>query len=286
MSNGPTLSIITVVWNAKADMARTLQSMAHQDLTDIEFVVIDGASNDGTLDVIDQYRELIDQLISEPDDGLYHAMNKGRERASGVFAAFINAGDIFVGPDVLSDLTARLRAEPTHVLCYGRTILHYADDYREAPSMHHQAVLFPKNFYTHEEFDDANFKIAAEVDYILRAQNQLETRDIEMPLVYSAFEGFGIMKYSTLAGTKQIHTENVQAMRRNGMAISFGYLLKSVFKFFAYKIGGQWLVSRMLFLSYPETVFDPESYAAERARISTGQAQAKDCQRGHQRGRC
>ncbi len=92
-SNTPFISIITVVFNAKEDLEKTIRSIQKQTFTDFEYIVIDGGSTDGTLDVINQYNNVITNWISEPDNGLYDAMNKGIMLTKGKFLWFMNAGD-------------------------------------------------------------------------------------------------------------------------------------------------------------------------------------------------
>lgn len=89
----PTLSIITVVYNGARFIEATIQSILGQDCKDFEYIIIDGGSTDGTLDLIHKYESQITKWISESDKGLYDAMNKGIHEASGEFLWFINAGD-------------------------------------------------------------------------------------------------------------------------------------------------------------------------------------------------
>lgn len=87
------LSIITVTYNAAAFIEETIQSVIPHLTTDIEYLVIDGGSTDGTLDILNKYKQHITRVVSEPDKGIYDAMNKGICQASGRFVYFINCGD-------------------------------------------------------------------------------------------------------------------------------------------------------------------------------------------------
>ena len=245
---GTRLSIVTVVLNAKEDLALTLKSLRDQKIQDCEFILIDGVSTDGTQDVINKHMDLIDHFVTEPDNGLYDAMNKGKQLASGDYIIFINAGDVFVNDMVLHNLCASLHKDD--ILFTGRTILHYADSYKEAPNFHHQSVLFPRSFYSNESYDTVNYKIAGEVDYILRARAKLDVETLDLGTVYSKLEGFGISKYSTINGMTQIHNEIVKAMKTNNKPLPKFYLLRSIMKYLAFKLGGKFLVSRLLFASY------------------------------------
>ena len=95
IKNKPLLSIITVTYNCKKDLTETIESVIHQTYDNIEYIIIDGMSNDGTIEIIEKYNNQIDYWLSEPDNGIYDAMNKGIMLSTGDFIGFINAGDIY-----------------------------------------------------------------------------------------------------------------------------------------------------------------------------------------------
>jgi len=95
-------SIITVVFNSDSTLEKTIKSIIEQEYKDIEYVIIDGGSTDGTVDIIKKYEKFISLWISEPDKGIYDAMNKGLEKATGDYVWFLNAGDEIYSPDTLS----------------------------------------------------------------------------------------------------------------------------------------------------------------------------------------
>ena len=97
----PTLTIITICYNIKDEIERTCKSIIDQTWQDFEWIVIDGGSTDGTVDVLKKYADRIDVLISEPDKGIYNAMNKGIKLAHGEWLNFMNGGDCFAANDVL-----------------------------------------------------------------------------------------------------------------------------------------------------------------------------------------
>ncbi len=96
----PLISVITITYNAAATLPRTLESVAAQSFTDFEYLIIDGASTDGTTELADSHR-IASSIISEPDKGLYDAMNKGLRKATGEYVIFLNAGDTFHASDTL-----------------------------------------------------------------------------------------------------------------------------------------------------------------------------------------
>lgn len=102
----PKVSIITVVYNDRDLLANTIESVLAQEYPYIEYLVIDGGSTDGTVDVIRQYADRIAYWVSEPDHGLYDAMNKGLAQASGDYVWFLNAGDLIYASDTLAEIIA------------------------------------------------------------------------------------------------------------------------------------------------------------------------------------
>lgn len=116
------LSIITVCYNAGDNLSRTMDSVREQSFPLKEYIVIDGASTDHTKAILKERRVEIDCLVSEPDLGIYNAMNKGLARAKGVYVCFMNAGDCFHSSDTLSELFHSLGDERPDVI-YGETHL-------------------------------------------------------------------------------------------------------------------------------------------------------------------
>ena len=96
------ISVVTVVYNAVDKIEPTLLSVLSQDYDGIEYIVIDGGSTDGTLEVINRYRDRLSVVVSEPDNGIYDALNKGVMLASGEWIGIMNAGDAFVSADTVS----------------------------------------------------------------------------------------------------------------------------------------------------------------------------------------
>ena len=100
----PKISVVTVVYNCASTIEATLQSVASQTYSCLEYIVIDGGSDDGTLRSIQQYSRYIDYFVSESDSGVYHAMNKAIKVASGDWILFMNSGDIFASATVIEDV--------------------------------------------------------------------------------------------------------------------------------------------------------------------------------------
>ena len=120
----PNFSIITVTFNAESFLERTILSVLEQTYPRVEYIVVDGASKDGTLAIIERYDKRISRWISEPDKGLYDAMNKGMKMATGDYLCFLNAGDMFYEPETLQKMVDSIQSqsELPDVL-YGHTVL-------------------------------------------------------------------------------------------------------------------------------------------------------------------
>lgn len=118
----PRVSVITVVYNSKDAIEKTIRGVLEQTYPNIEYVVIDGGSNDGTVDIIKKYEGKIDYFISEKDTGVYDAMNKGIEQASGEWINFMNAGDTFCDEKVIENILLNLQDKDPVDLIYGDAI--------------------------------------------------------------------------------------------------------------------------------------------------------------------
>ena len=119
------ISIITVCYNAVSSIQATIESVINQNFENIEYIIIDGGSTDGTIDVIRQYEDKISFWISEPDNGIYDAMNKGIARASGDYVNFMNAGDKLQSDETLAKIFNKYKNNAD--IIYGDTYYIYND---------------------------------------------------------------------------------------------------------------------------------------------------------------
>lgn len=124
MPNSPLLTIITVVLNAKDHIENTILSVINQTYPDIEYIVIDGGSTDGTVEIIEKYRDKITIWKSEPDNGIFDAMNRGIELAKGEWINFMNAGDSFYADDVIEKIFKDKKIQEDFIYGGNRTTFH------------------------------------------------------------------------------------------------------------------------------------------------------------------
>jgi len=120
-----TVSIITVCYNSEKTIEQTLQSVTSQNYPHIEYIIIDGGSSDNTLNIIEKYRDKIHLVISEKDDGIYHAMNKGIKQAKGDVIGLLNADDLYSDQEVISRI-ANAFYNPAIDACYG-DLIYFSD---------------------------------------------------------------------------------------------------------------------------------------------------------------
>ena len=98
----PLFTIITVVYNCADSIEQTIQSVLSQTCPSMEYIIVDGGSTDGTLEIIERYKTSVTKFISKPDKGIYDAMNRGISMAEGQWVNFMNSGDTFTDPSVLA----------------------------------------------------------------------------------------------------------------------------------------------------------------------------------------
>jgi glycosyltransferase involved in cell wall biosynthesis len=116
------VSIITISFNKAAEIAQTIESVINQDYTDVEYIIVDGGSKDGTLDVIEGFKPNITKIISEPDHGIYDAINKGINLASGEIIGMVHAGDMLFNEHVISKIVQCFIKTGSDIV-YGNTML-------------------------------------------------------------------------------------------------------------------------------------------------------------------
>lgn len=172
------ISIITVVYNAAGTIERTIKSVIDQSYKNIEYIIIDGGSTDGTLDIIARYHSKLAYFVSEPDKGIYDAMNKGIKKASGDTIGLLNADDWYE-PGALEVIAREYKNTSAHIIA-GKTFLISKEgekilcEHRPLSKMweglmsFHQAIFISKEAYSMYGLYDTQYKIVADHDLILR----------------------------------------------------------------------------------------------------------------------
>lgn len=146
------ISIITVTYNCVDVIEKTINSVLSQTYSNKEYIIIDGGSTDGTLDVIRKYQDEIDRFVSEPDNGVYDAMNKGIALAHGKWVNMMNAGDMFASSDVLTQIFSAT-ISPNIAAIYSDYIMDFHKDQKIAIAsvqegdILHQALIYKKELH-------------------------------------------------------------------------------------------------------------------------------------------
>ena len=188
MNQKPFISVITVSYNAGEVIEKTIISVLEQDFLDFEYIIIDGASKDNTTDIIRKYENKITVWITEPDCGIYDAMNKGINLSRGEILHFLNAGDIYSSSTVLSHVSEAFQNNPGKKWLYSPVELD-SDLYKKRiiigskPLTYyvehcHQGFFYKKEFHDKFGLYDTSYKISADHQFLLK----LYHRNGEKPL--------------------------------------------------------------------------------------------------------
>lgn len=180
MSSAPFFTIISVVFNDRPGIERTHRSVASQTCRDFEWVVVDGASKDGTTDYIRAITDPLPRWVSERDKGIFDAMNKGTAMATGRYVVYMNGGDCFADAECLADVKATLEAAGCPDLCYAGCHYRFEDGSTrnrpprrlESAIRHGIPAVHQSSFYRRELLDtppyDLSYPVSA--DYYISAR--------------------------------------------------------------------------------------------------------------------
>ncbi|MEJ5227779.1 glycosyltransferase family 2 protein [Thermodesulfovibrio sp.] len=173
----PLITVITVVLNGEKYLEQTIQSVINQTYPNVEYIIIDGGSTDGTLDIIKKYEDHIDYWVSEKDKGIYDAMNKGVEVASGEWINFMNSGDVFYRDDVLEKIYQMQGFNKTNDVIYGDVCIDFGnynvpkkakfEKIEYFMPFQHQSTFVKTSIFKFSKFND-KFKLAADHEFFLR----------------------------------------------------------------------------------------------------------------------
>lgn len=210
----PKLSVITIVYNNVKDIERTMLSVLNQTYPHIEYILIDGASTDGTKDVIYKYKSKLTQFISEPDQGIYDAMNKGLRLATGDYVLFMNSGDEIYATETVADV---FDSEFAADIYYGETEMFNAQwqslgqrrhctpvdfnwkSFRYGMNISHQAIYVKR---TIAGPFDLQYKYSADIDWIIRAAKNASSI-VNTHIYVAKYLVGGVSKKKHLASLKE-----------------------------------------------------------------------------------
>lgn len=230
----PKVSIITVCLNSASTIRDTIESVLAQDYPNIEYLIVDGASKDGTLEIVRGYGNRITRLLSEPDRGMYDSMNKGLKLATGDVVGFLHSDDMLSSPTVISQV-ARAFGQPGVECVFGdmdmvapnntqRVVRHW----RSGP---HRPGSLPRGWYPPhvtlyvlrsvlEEIGpfDERYRIAADMDHMVRLFEVRGVRSVHLPTVLVRMRAGGLSNKS-LRNIWRANVETWQSLRRHGFRV-------------------------------------------------------------------
>ena len=204
------LSIITINLNNAAGLVKTMQSVAEQSYRDFEYIVVDGASTDGSVEVIQQYAGRFSNLkwVSEPDAGIYNAMNKGIKMATGEYVQILNSGDLLANSNVIEMMMSILTKTSFPELLYGNAVDVYEGkrisshgpciEYSLQQLYHgtypHDSSFFKRNLFSEDRYGlyDESLKIVSDWKWYLQAIGLGDVKPVYVDVDVTLFDVGGI----------------------------------------------------------------------------------------------
>lgn len=248
------ISIITISYNAASRIEKTILSVLNQTYKNIEYIIIDGGSTDGTVDIIKKYSNNISFWISEPDKGIYDAMNKGIIKASGEYIQFINAGDVIYSNETIQNIIHKVPNTNNDVI-YGDIAIektfglyHFVplelSDFQYRFPIYHPSTWVKSKILKEQQFD-TDFKIAADFNFFRKIYFKKATF-FYIPIIFTIFEG---EEGVSSTNHKRLWQEQQMIIGSNKLNIkkyifNFKYELKKIIKILIAKLKPNYLKER------------------------------------------
>ena len=262
--NNPLFTVITVVFNGAKELESTIQSVQNQSCRNLEYVVIDGGSTDGTLDVLRRYENLIGYWMSGLDKGVYDAFNKACRLIKGEWAIFLGAGDVFYDAEVLESMTEAVQNVSAETeIVYGKVCVvneqnsssellnwpwpQMRDTWQGGRPMvpHHQGVFHRKRLLSMESPFDISYRIAADSKLFYTSISRVDPAFADVVVARSLLGG--------LSTEPKYYIDNLNEIVRINSEFGFvnqphllWFYLKSVVKYSIFKAGNDRLAKRFV----------------------------------------
>ena len=239
------ISIITVVRNNSATIKQAIESVLNQTYTNIEYIVIDGDSTDGTLEIVKNYRDKIDILLSEKDYGLYDAMNKGIDNATGDIIGFLHSDDLFYDDNVITNVIKNFKKNSSLDACYAdliyvdkfdisKTIRYWKSNqfipgtFSRGWSPPHPTFFVSRNIYKKLGGFSLNYNIASDIELMMR---YLEVYKIKAEYCHQLWIKMRLGGISNKNSTNVVR-QNLEVLD----ALKYHNLPKNILTFVSYKL--------------------------------------------------
>lgn len=239
------VSLITVVYNGAATIAEAVDSVLAQDYPYIEYIVIDGASKDATLSILQGYGDRIQVLLSEPDKGIYDAMNKGLRLATGDIVGILNADDLYAHPQVISQVVAAMRASQADTLYADLTYFNGTDPqvvmryysgkgfqlrrFEVGDMPPHPTFFVRRACYDQHGLFDTSYRICADFELMLRFLYKERLTAHYLPAVLVRMRAGGISD-GGWRGRHRVNLEIQRGMRQNGLSAPMWKIYSKYFR--------------------------------------------------------
>lgn len=243
-ANSPKISVVTVVRNAVDALRSTVESVVAQTYDNIEYVIIDGASTDGTVDYVKKLGPRVDKFVSEPDKGIYDAMNKGIDASTGDFLIFMNAGDVFYSTETVSKIFEGneysefgvVYGDVAKMAFDGVAVVKKAGEPRNSHRMFfcHQSAFYRREELVKEKFDISH-RMSADIHQVKRLYKK-DVRFIRVDVPVAIFDTGGISNVRRSDGLR----DNISVVRElDGIIDRLRLLPKLYVPYFMCRIRGK-----------------------------------------------
>jgi glycosyltransferase involved in cell wall biosynthesis len=217
------ISIITINYNDKEGLDRTFKSVINQNWKEFEHIIIDGGSTDGSEKFVEDNSSFFSYCVSEPDKGIYHAMNKGIKQANGDFLIFLNSGDVFFNHKVLDNLKDNIMCDFDEIV-YGDVLLrnektdlnriqkhpeNLTFNYFFNQTICHQSCVFKRELFDRIFYFNETYKIVSDWEFLIYAIFKKGVKIRKTPVIVSIFDTTGISSNQEMRGIANKEREEV-----------------------------------------------------------------------------
>ena len=232
------ISIVTVCFNSEKHIRSAIESVINQTYNNIEYIIVDGASKDGTIDIVRSYGDKITKFISEPDKGIYDAMNKGFKMATGDYLALINSDDFYLNNEVIARVVKKLEDKKTDSIFadliyvdelnpekqvrYWKSKPFVKNSFKKGWHPAHPTFIVKNEVYKKYGYFSLDFKLAADFELMLRFLERYQISSCYLPEPIIAMRLGG----ATNKSFKNIFNQNIEcyrAFKTNNLKVSFLY---------------------------------------------------------------
>lgn len=240
------ISIITVVYNNEVTIRQAIESVLNQSYSNIEYVIIDGKSQDNTVSIIDEYKNKLGYFISESDKGLYDAMNKGIQAATGSVIGILNSDDLYQDFDVIRDVMQEFNNDSELDILYGDLVYvknhdinkvvrnwkskkYYPKFFENANVPPHPALFVRSKVYEEAGLFNLNYKLAADYEFMLKVfkKYHFKSKYINRLIIKMRLGGATNQSFSNIFSQNK---EILNAWKNNGLKAPFYIMPLRIFK--------------------------------------------------------